>query len=184
MSNTKVSRVILIPGNGNATMDEFWFPYVRNELQALGLSVVAKNFPDPDLAREKFWLPFIERELQADKHSILIGHSSGGLAAMRYAETHEIFGSVLIGVNHTDLGLENEKISGYYDRPWNWQAIKDHQQWIVQFASEDDDIISIEEPRFVHEQLQTIYTEYKDRGHFLQTSFPEIIESIKNQCNL
>lgn len=48
---------------------------------------------------------------------ILIGHSSGAVAILRYLETHRIEGAVIIGVCHTDLGDEKKKISGYYDDP-------------------------------------------------------------------
>lgn len=182
-------KVILIPGNGSPTMEDHWFPYVRKELAKLGLlglEVIAKNFPDPELAREKYWIPFIE-SLNPDENTILIGHSSGTAAAMRYAENNKILGSVLVGAYYTDLGDENEIIAGYCNRPWNWQAIKNNQKWIVQFGSSDDPAIPITEQREVHKLLDTEYYEFKDRGHFLasegQTTFPEIISIIKTKIS-
>ena len=41
------------------------------------------------------WLPDLE-ELGADERTILIGHSSGAVAAMRYAESHRVLGSILV----------------------------------------------------------------------------------------
>ncbi len=102
---------------------------------------------------------------------------------MRYAETHTILGSVLVGTYYTDLGKEDEKESGYFDTPWNWQAIKENQQWIIQFASTDDPYIPIEEARFIRDQLQTEYYEFADQGHFgedkKKTEFPELVEAVK-----
>lgn len=75
-----------------------------------------------------------------------------------------------------------EKLSGYFDAPWNWNKIKNNQNWILQFASLDDPWIPIAESRFVHNQLQTEYQEYHDQGHFgtdcNKTTFPEIIAAI------
>src|SRR5438067_595746 len=130
-------KVILIPGNGGGTPQDGWFPYLKHELENLNISVIARQFPDAMLAREKYWLPFLKKMLHADEHSILIGHSSGALAAMRYAEKNRILGSVLVGAMHTDLGMETEILSGYYNRPFDWQAIAHNQQWIIQFASID-----------------------------------------------
>ena len=107
-------------------------------------------FPDPDLARESIWMPFLLNELKVDKNSILVGHSSGAIAAMRLAEEHHVLGSVLVSAYHTDLGIENEKKSGYFDKPWNWQNIKENQHWAVLFASQDDPWISIDQPRHIH----------------------------------
>lgn len=178
-------KAILIPGNGGGSPQDHWLPYLEQELPKLGIEVINKQFPDPELARKEFWLPFIT-ELGADEDTIIIGHSSGALAAMRYAEDNKILGSVLVGACHTDLGDEDEKKSGYYDNPWKWDDIKKNQQWIIQFASTDDPFIPIEEARHIHEQLNTEYHEYNDQGHFGHSAqpkdeFPELIEVLKNK---
>ena len=121
-------KAILIPGNGGGSPQDNWFPWLEKELPKLGIEVINVQFPDPELARKKFWLPFIEK-LGADENTILIGHSSGGLAAMRYAETNKLLGSILVGACYTDLGYDSERQSGYYDDPWNWDAIKKNQKW-------------------------------------------------------
>lgn len=137
------------------------------------------------MARKEFWLPFLKDELKADKDTIIIGHSSGAVAAMRFAETNKIYGSILIGACYTDLKDEDEKISGYYNTPWNWEFIKNNQNWIVQFASTDDPYIPIEEARFIHEKLDTEYYEFTDQGHFSwennKKEFPEIIKIMKEK---
>ncbi len=174
------TKAILIPGNGGARPIDAWFPYAQKELAGLNIEVINKQFPDPLLARAEYWLPFI-KQLGADERTILIGHSSGAEAAMRYGETNKILGSVLVGACYTDLGDQNEKLSGYYSHPWDWSAIKNNQQWIIQFASTDDPFIPIEEARHVSEQLQNEYFEYTDRGHFMAPAFPELINAIKSK---
>lgn len=74
-----------------------------------------------------------------------MGHSSGAIAAMRFAETNRLLGSVLVGSYHTDLELTSEKQSGYFDRPWDWASIKRNQKWIIQFAATNDPWIPIKE---------------------------------------
>ena len=113
----------------------------------------------------------------------MIGHSSGAVASLRYAEQNKIFGSVLVGVCYTDTNDETEKASGYYNHPWIWDKIKTNQNWIVQFASTDDPYIPITEPRYIHEKLNTEYSEYTDKGHFMITEFPEIIQILKNKLD-
>lgn len=115
----------------------------------------------------------------------MIGHSSGAIAAMRFAESNKILGSVLVGGYYTDLGIEEEKQAGYFNRPWDWEKIKSNQKWITQFNSTDDPWIPIEEARFIHEKLNTDYFEYTDKGHFggdyLKLEFPEIVDYIKKK---
>lgn len=177
-------NIILVHGNGGSTVEDIWFPEVKTELEALGLEVIAQTMPDNMLARSIKWLPFLEDVLGADENSIIIGHSSGALAAKRYAETHRIFGSILVGASYTDLGIRSEKMSGYFDEPWDWEAIKANQNWIAQFASPDDPYIPIKEPRHIHDQLDTDYYELPGRGHFMETIFPEIALLVKEKLSL
>ena len=184
-------KIILIHGNGGGTGTDYWFPYVKREFESMHIPVIAETFPDNVEAKASVWLPHIEK-LGADEHTILIGHSSGAVAALRYAETHKLLGTVLVGVNYTDLGIESEKISGYYDHPWKWGAIKKNQKWSILFASLDDPFIPIAEPRHIKEQLDCEYHEYADRGHFgtvdpklgynkPMAEFPELVEAVKGR---
>jgi pimeloyl-ACP methyl ester carboxylesterase len=173
-------KVILIHGNGGCTAADFWLPSVERELAALGLAVINETFPDNLKARSTFWLPFLE-SLGADQQTILIGHSSGAVAAMRYAETHRLLGSVLVGVCHSDLGDAFEAASGYYREPWQWDRIRANQRWIGIFSSSDDPHIPIAEPRFVAARLRGSYFEFDDRGHFTDSAFPELTEFVRRK---
>lgn len=177
-------KVIFLHGNGGGTIEDAWFPWLKSKLQTLGVNVVAQTFPDNEKARAKFWLPFLEK-LGADENTILIGWSSGAIATMRFAETNKLLGSILVGAYYTDLGEENEKISGYFDAPWQWEKIKQNQKFIIQFASTDDPFIPIEEPRYVHKMLNTKYHEFTNQGHFgypkEKLDFPELLEALNKQ---
>lgn len=176
-------KAILIHGNGGCTAADYWLPWVERELRAVGLDVINFTFPDNVKARARFWLPHLEA-LDADDQTILIGHSSGAVAAMRYAETHKLLGSILVGVCHTDLGDPFEAASGYYATPWDWPAIRANQQWIAIYGSSDDPHIPIAEPRFVAAELKCSYYEFTDRGHFNDThEFPEIVALVKRKLN-
>lgn len=173
------AKVILIPGNGGCSPADSWYPQVERELIAAGLEVINTQFPDSVKARARFWLPFLD-ELGADANTILIGHSSGAVAALRYAETHELLGSVLVGVCHSDLGDAFEAQSGYYAAPWRWQQIRENQQFIAIYNSTDDPHIPISEARHVAAQLKASYFEFTDRGHFVASQLPEVVDFVTN----
>ena len=86
-------KIILIHGNGGSTAGDVWYPWLERECLALGVSVINQTFPNNVKARARFWLPFLE-ELGADENTVLVGHSSGAVAAMRYAESHRLLGSI------------------------------------------------------------------------------------------
>jgi hypothetical protein len=176
-------KVVFVPGNGGGGPKDNWFPYLKEKLEADGITIIAEDFPDSKSARECYWLPFLKDVLKPDNQTILVGHSSGAIAAMRFAEHNPLLGSFLIGPYYTDLGIEQEKKTGYFDRSWNWDAIKNNQKWIVQFSSKDDPWIPIKDSRFIHEKLNTEYHELDKQGHFGgdydKLTFPELLEAIK-----
>lgn len=180
-------KIIIIPGNGGSNVEaDHWYAWARDEFKKLGFEIIAENMPDPVIAHKNIWLPHIKNVLKVDENTIIIGHSSGGVAALRYLEHEKLLGAIVIGVNHTDLGYEEEKESGYYNDPWQWEKIKHNAQWIVQFSSLDDPYISIEEPRFINKELHSEYHEFVDKGHFgspLQEmkTFPELIEVVQKK---
>ena len=93
---------------------------MEEELSRSGLfsEVVLEDMPDPIEAKEDIWIPFITDSLGADEKTIVIGHSSGAEAAMRLLEKRKLLGCVLISACYTDLGIESERLAGYYSRPW------------------------------------------------------------------
>lgn len=175
------TKVILVHGNGGCTAGDIWLPFLERELSAIGLGVINRTFPDNVKARARFWLPFLEG-LGADEHTILIGHSSGAVAAMRYAETHRLLGSVLVSPCYTDLDDPFEAASGYYQAPWRWEQIRENQQWIAIYHATDDPHIPAVQARFIAAQLKCSYFEFTDRGHFVDSrEFPEVLAYVKGR---
>jgi uncharacterized protein len=176
---TKI-KIIFLPGNGGDGNTSYgWFPYIKNEFEKMGLTVIDPVFPDGVLARKDYWLPYL-KSLNPDENTILVGHSSGAEAIMRYTEDHKILGSVLVAPCYTDLGIEEEKISGYYDLPWKWDDIRKNQKWIIQFSSINDPFIPIGEARFINKNLKTDYYEL-DQGHFIGDTLEELVNAVRNK---
>lgn len=102
--------------------------------------------------------------------------------AMRYIEKHPLHACILVSACVTDMGDENERRSGYYNREWNWKSMKENCPTIIQFGSKDDHLVDFEtEQVVVNHNLKPITYFYEDKNHFLSyTVDPEIIKSFNN----
>ena len=131
-----------------------------------------------------------------DENTIVIGHSSGAQAAMRLLEAHKVKGCVLVSACVTDGGMESERISGYYSRPWEWAKIRSNAEFILQYHSSDDPFIPRSEADEVATQLQAAqvcdgpaakvtYTCFDDRSHFFDSeSIRHILPDIRRELGL
>ena len=175
------TKVAIIPGIGGGDVEDCnWYGWVRDQLDRLpNVQAQLQNMPDPVYAREKKWIPFMHDHLKCDENTIILGHSSGAEAAMRYAETYKVKGIVLVSAYHTDMGKDYERVSGYFDRPWEWDKIKQNAGFIVQFGSTDDFAVPFKEQEHVATHLGSELKKFSDRGHFLQFEFQEVVDIIK-----
>ena len=65
-----------------------WLDQKLNQLP--DFSCRLENMPDPVTASKSVWLPFMKDQLGVDEETIVIGHSSGACAAVRYAENEKV----------------------------------------------------------------------------------------------
>ncbi len=172
-------RIIYIHGNGASHWSFAWAPWLKVELKKRGFETFFETMPDSVIARGKYWLPFLENHTKAGENDVLVGWSSGAIAAMRYAENHKLRGSVLIGPSASDLGDELEKQSGYFDLPWQWQKIKENQQHIAIVHSDNDPYIPQEQFALIKKELNPDVVFLPGAKHFIeQNTFPELLDYI------
>jgi len=175
-----VSKAVIVPGNGSGDVRRSnWYGWAANRLNEIpGFTCRLENMPDPITARSSIWLPFMKDELGVDENTIIIGHSSGACAAVRFAETHKVAAIILVGAYTSDLGDSTEKASGYFDHPWQWQKVKENVGRILLFGSTDDPFLPWSEQNEVATNLDAELHKYKDRGHFMDSKFPELIKAV------
>jgi len=182
----EIKKIIFIHGNGSMRWSFSWASWLKREVDKLGIEGVFETFPDSILARKEYWIPFLKEYLNANEETLLVGWSTGAVAAMRFAEKNKILGSILVAPCYTDLGLENEKISGWYEEPWKWDQIRMNQKFIGLIYSKNDELIPLEEFVHIKENLNPNQVkEFEDKNHFIkENKIPEIIDFINRILEL
>lgn len=158
-----------------------WLVTQMHQKPPLNMDVIVKKMPDCMGAHESIWIPFMKQDLAIREDTVLIGHSSGAEAAMRYAEENRVAGIVLVSPCYTDLGLPSEAAAGWYNRPWQWDKIKNNTGFILQFSSSNDPLISYTRQQvYVANQLGSELTTLR-KGHFLIRKFPELKAALEKK---
>jgi predicted alpha/beta hydrolase family esterase len=153
-------KVIILPGNGCTNiLRSNWYGWLKTTLESQNIECVAENMPDPYGAKRNVWIPFIHDQLKADTDTILVGHSSGAQAALRYAEEYPVKGIILVSATYTDLGDSGERASGYYPQNsdttnrYNFEAMRANCSHWKQFHSDDDCFIPLHEAERIRDGL-------------------------------
>ena len=165
-----IERAVFIHGNQTRHWSFSWAPWLQAQCQTLGMATFFETMPDSIIALAQYWLPFLREHIGLGERDVVMGWSSGAVAAMRYAETQRLGGAVLVSPCHTDLGDELEKTSGYYDQPWQWEAIRSNVAHgpIQLLSGTDDPFIPQQEFAHIAEQLQARWTQVPQAGHFIE----------------
>lgn len=128
------TTVIICPGNGCSNIRRSnWYGQLHDELllktptKINTIHCICDNFPDPIHARRDIWVPHIRAVVLAQQAAgqeaddptsppqiVLVGHSSGAQAALRYAERYPVHAVILVAATYSDLDDDHERASGYY----------------------------------------------------------------------
>jgi len=180
-------RIVILPGNGCDGDEQDlrasnFYGWAADAFTARGFpDVRLRCMPDPLEARSRFWLPFIEQELEADATTVLIGHSSGAVAALRVAERRRLRGLVLVAAYENPLGDAGEAASGYFDAAFDWAAVVANCGFVVQFAGERDRLVPLAEQLKVAAGLgdSARLVRLPRRDHFFEPPFPELLAEVQ-----
>jgi predicted alpha/beta hydrolase family esterase len=198
---SKVPTVIICPGNGCSNIRQSnWYGELYNRLTEKDVPCICDNFPDPLNARRDRWVPFMrslaEKAQPDDPHNvILVGHSSGAQAVLRYTEIYSVRANVLVSSTYSDLGDAGERASGYYPQkktgtdgqeetnPYEFESMKKNCQNWHQFHSDDDPFIPLHEAEQIRDGLglSDTYHMLPGRSHYFEYQ-PELLEVVLSLC--
>jgi len=113
---------------------------------------------------------------------ILVGHSLGGIFLAKYLSenniSNKVYGLILVSAPFDEEGEEGESLNDFkLNSP---VSNLNKYKKVVLIHSKDDEVVSFGEVKKYLKLLPTAeLVVFKDRGHFSQNTFPELVEIIK-----
>ncbi len=154
-----MKRAYLIHG-WSGTPEHGFFPWLKRELEARGYAVEAPAMPDADAPAYEKWMPFLETLVGTpDEQTLLVGHSMGGQAALRFLERlpdGARVGTVVLVAPVIDrikgMSPAEELVARpWLERPLDWAKIGRSVDAIVGIFSDNDRWIPTEGEALVRE---------------------------------
>ena len=152
--------------------DENWFPWMKLQLETRGHKVFVPQFPSPPVVPSKIsgWFDVLREYRQyIDEHSVLIGHSLGGIFILRILEelTQSIYGAAFVG---TPIGikpiLNYDRDNAFSGFSFDWNGIKNKSQKFIVFHSDNDPYVSLGNGEQLAKELGVKLSFVPNAGHF------------------
>ncbi len=179
-------KVVLIHGK-DAGPKSKWYPWFGEEVKKMGYEFLAPTLPKPADPIMEEWLAEIDK-VKPDENTILIGHSRGGVAILRWLEKaareKKVKKVILIAANSgrlKDKAILSESNYGFYtDEGYDFKKIKSHCNDFVILHSRDDSWVPFSAGEMNADGLSAKFLQFNDRGHFGKgiNEIPELLEEI------
>jgi len=142
-----MSKQILILHGWESHSKEHWFLEEKERLEKRGYPVVVPDLPNTLHPKKEAWVRVIE-DFKPDEDSIIIGHSLGGTATLRYLEkTKKPVGkSILIATPIRQLKGDYDfgPIDNFFQPKFDWQIIKQNCRKFLIINQRKDDWVPLQ----------------------------------------
>lgn len=165
-------RFFIIHGWGGSPTN-YWFPWLKNELEKKGFIVTNPSMPQPENPTIENWVGYLTEIVgEADENTYFVGHSIGCQAILRYIEKIQkpIGGIVCVAGFLNSLNLddgESEKIAKpWLETPMNYEKVKKNAEKIIAIFSDDDESVGLENKDLFEKFLAAKTIVEHNMGHF------------------
>lgn len=182
-----MKNALILHGTANTSQGN-WFPWLAKELERAGYIVWSPDLPEaenPDDERYSSYI-FSNKNWKFNSETIIIGHSSGGVAALKLIQRlpKEVLIDTCITVGAFVELHGWDDIKGLFIPPFDFKKITSHAKHFIIYHSNDDPYVPLADAEYLRDNLHGELIVIKDQGHFnlekgpQYKQFPELLEKI------
>lgn len=158
-----------------------WREWIAVQLPEI--HVLTPTMPNSDNAQYKEWQIYFEKLIPfLEDDFIIVGHSLGAMFLAKYLHSHTLPRKarkiILIAGRH---GRNNEPGCGNFEFA-SAAGLERSANEVHLFHSEDDPIVPYKDVLKFHQDIPgSMVHSFKNRGHFIDSTFPEMLELLKQK---
>ena len=162
-----MKRVFIIHGY-DATPDDNWFPWLKEQLEEKLYKVVAPQMPDAGAPTLEKWLNHLKNIVgKCDENTFLVGHSLGTITCLRFLEAlpknEKAGGVVLVAGFSEDIGFA--PLYSFTEKLLDYEKVKKSVGKIIAIHSTDDTAVPYKFAEIIHDKLDAELITLQNLGH-------------------
>jgi predicted alpha/beta hydrolase family esterase len=179
-------KVVLIHGK-DTDPNQKWYPWFGSEVERRGSQYQAPALPSADNPVIDEWIAEIDKTTP-DEDTVLVGHSRGGVAILRWLERQppqvSVGKVILVATNSgrlQDKSVHKETNHGFYtEAGYDFESIKTHCNTFIVLHSKDDTWVPFSAGEINAAGLSATFLQFEDRGHFGKgiAEIPELLDCV------
>ncbi len=182
-SNTSPIKFVILHGfRGDSTT--IYIPWLSSELKALGHEVLALDMPsfaDPDEVES---VKFVLNRVNFDQNTVLVGHSLGGVIALKVLEklNTRIKGLIATGGFISPDFLDRDFNPRAFENKFSWnfdfEKIKSNLGFAKVLQSTSETVISLAQAEQLSQSLDAELVLVEARGHFASEKEESVLQEV------
>ena len=175
-------KIVLIHGYKANSKSNF-FPWLRDELHKLGHEVIVPDLPSPEKPDPEEWTKTLVEEVGTiDHETIILGHSLGGAAALRFLEAAEVTSTpkacILVA---TPWMIKSDDLRGFFMSELDFDVLMWKASKFVVVHTRDDKVIPFDHAEKYADVLHATLVERNNgEGHFKdKEQYPVLLDILK-----
>lgn len=161
LAQAGVKRFVLLHGKGGSS-DRNFLPWLKFELEKGGYEVEVPDLPNTLEPNDEEQTQWVLKKCHLDEKTVVVGHSFGGLVALRLLERGiKLKRVILVATPFTDKfldGKERPMISAAVKKGFDFKAAKENCGDFSLLYDEKDDVVPIGDGESFSEKLATLLT--------------------------
>jgi hypothetical protein len=130
-------NIIILHGTGDKPTD-FWFPWLKENLEKEGYEVWLPQLPNAEFPNRKDWIKFILENGKITDETVTVGHSAGAQIILSLLEENDIKIKQAILVSGYAKALRKDAEAEKNVDDYNWDKIRGKAEEFIFINSDDD----------------------------------------------
>lgn len=186
-----MKRIFIVHGY-TGYPEKGWFPWLKAELEKLGLEVSVPAMPNTNDPKFEEWLPHLQKTISSpDEDTYLVGHSLGCPTILRYLESlsdDQVIGGALLVAGFAEPLPHLSKLNSFTEGIWNDEKVKNHAKKIAIINSDNDQAVPYFNGEHVRDRFNAELITVHNMGHINEKAgikeVPFVLDKLKEIMSL